>query len=485
MAKQQTPKVVSKKHLARLERERLQKRYLLIGTIVVVVLVVGVIIYGVLDQTVLAGLKPVAKVGNQTITTNEFVLRTSYERSRLVQQFGSTMQFAQSFGSDPTFASYFASTLTDIQTKLADPVSFGNSVLDIMVDDILIENKAKELNLSVSDQEIDNALHEGFGYFPRGTPTPSVTPTEFSTPTLSLTQKALISPTPTPTVGPTSTLEPSATPLPATPTLLIPVTATVQPSITPTLEPSPTPTPYTLEGFKTEFNKFLTELKTIKYTEKDIRALISTQLLRKKVNDVITKDLKPEEEQVSARHILVKDEATAQDVVKRLKAGEDFGKLAKELSQDTGTKDNGGDLGWFGRGKMVAPFEEAAFKLAVGQISDPVKSDFGYHVIQVIGHDIRPISSADFNTLIQTTFNNWLKSASAKETINRYAETVSKVAPATPAIPDQLLQALQQLQQIQQQQQQQQVPDLIQPTQESGTPQPTQPSGTPEPTTQP
>jgi len=482
MAKQQTPKVVSKKHLARLERERLQKRYLLIGTIVVVVLVVGVIIYGVLDQTVLVGLKPVAKVGNQTITTNDFVLRTSYERSRLVQQFESTIQFAQSFGSDPTFASYFASTLTDIQTKLADPVTFGNSVLDTMIDDITILNKAKELNLSVSDQEIDNALHEGFGYFPNGTPTPSVTPTEFLTPTLSLTEKALVSPTPTPTIAPTSTLEPSATPLPATPTPLVTTTPTVQPSITPTLEPSPTPTPYTQEGYNTEFNNFLTQLKTIKYTEKDIRALVSMQLLRKKVFDVITKDMKPEEEQVWARHILVKDEATAQDVIKRLKAGEDFGNLAKELSQDTGTNDIGGDLGWFGRGKMVAPFEDAAFKLAVGQISDPVKSDFGYHVIQVLGHEIRPISSADFDTLKQTTFTEWLKSFSAKETINRYADTVSKVAPATPAIPDQDLQALQQLQQIQQQQQ---APDLTQPSQESGTPQPTQQSGTPEPTTQP
>ena len=465
MAKQQTPRVVSKKHLARLERENLQKRYLLIGTIVVVVLVFGVIIYGILDQTVLAGLKPVAKVGNQSITTHEFVLRTSYERFRLIQQFDSTLQFAQSFGSDPSFAGYFASTLSDIQTKLADPVSFGNSILDNLVDDILIKKKAKELNISVSEADIDTALQEGFRYYPNGTPTPTITPTEFSTPTLSLTQQSLISPTPTATVGPTITLEPSKTPLPTTPTASIATTPTVEPSITPTLAPSPTATPYTLEGYNTEFNKFLTQLKTIKYSEKDIRALVSMQLLRKKVFDEITKDLKPEQDQVWARHILVKDEAASQDVVKRLKAGEDFATLAKELSQDTGTKDNGGDLGWFGKGQMVAPFEEAAFKLAVGQVSDPIKSDFGYHVIQVLGHEVRPISSADFDKLKQTTFSDWLKAVSAKEIINRYAETVSKVAPTTPAIPDQELQILQQLQLMQQQQQQQQqAPDVTQPT---------------------
>jgi peptidyl-prolyl cis-trans isomerase D len=471
MAKQPTPKVVSKKHLARIERENLQKRYLLIGTIIVVVLVFGVIIYGILDQTVLAGIKPVAKVGDQTITTNQFVLRTSYERSRLIQQFDSTLQFAQSFGSDPTFANYFASTLSDIQTRLADPVTFGNSVLDNMVDDILIANKAKELNITVSDAEIDTALHEGFGYYPNGTPTPTLTPTEFLTPTLSLTQQALISPTPSATAGPTLTPEPSVTSLPATPTPEISTTATVEPSITPTLEPSPTATPYTLEGYNSEFQKFLTQLKTIKYTEKDIRALVATQLLRKKVFDVINKDMKPEEEQVWARHILVKDEATAQDIEKRLKAGEDFAALAKEFSQDTSNKDNGGDLGWFGRGKMVAPFEDAAFKLGVGQISDPVKSDFGYHIIQILGHEVRPLSSTDFDTLKQTTFTDWLKTASAAITINRYAETVSKVAPTTPEISAEGLQFLQQLQALQQQQQQQQQAPL--PTEEPATPEPT------------
>jgi len=250
-------------------------------------------------------------------------------------------------------------------------------------------------------------------------------------------------------------------------------TALRTPTITPTLAPTPTPTPYTLAGFNTAFNNLLTQLKPIKFSEKDLRALVSTQLLRKKVFDAITKDMKPEEEQVWARHILVKDEATAQDVVKQLKAGKDFATLAKEVSIDTGTKDTGGDLGWFGRGKMVAPFEDAAFKLAIGQISDPVKSDFGYHIIQSLGHDTRPLSSADFDTLKQTTFSNWLKSVSAKETITRYADTVTKVAPATPAISDQDLQILQQLQQmLQQQQQQQQAPAQTQPTQESGTPQP-------------
>jgi foldase protein PrsA len=88
-------------------------------------------------------------------------------------------------------------------------------------------------------------------------------------------------------------------------------------------------------------------------------------------------------EQVRARHILVADRATADTVEAKLKAGGDFAALAKQYSTDTSTKDKGGELGFFGRGQMVPAFQDAAFALPVGAISAPVKSPFGWHVIQV------------------------------------------------------------------------------------------------------
>ena len=85
---------------------------------------------------------------------------------------------------------------------------------------------------------------------------------------------------------------------------------------------------------------------------------------------------------VRARHILVDTEEEAREILAQLQAGEDFAALAQEYSQD-GSAASGGDLGFFGKGQMVQPFEDAAFALAEGEISDVVQSQFGYHLIKL------------------------------------------------------------------------------------------------------
>jgi foldase protein PrsA len=85
---------------------------------------------------------------------------------------------------------------------------------------------------------------------------------------------------------------------------------------------------------------------------------------------------------IKCAHILVEKQSQALAVLERLKKGEKFAELAKQLSLDTGSGKRGGDLGYFGRGRMVKLFEVAAFNLSVGQISEPIKTEYGYHIIK-------------------------------------------------------------------------------------------------------
>jgi peptidyl-prolyl cis-trans isomerase C len=102
----------------------------------------------------------------------------------------------------------------------------------------------------------------------------------------------------------------------------------------------------------------------------------------------------PNEEEVHARHILVPTEAEAKDIEAQLKNGADFATLAKEKSKDPGAAD-GGDLGYFTKDQMVPEFADAAFKLEKGQISDPVKTQFGWHIIKIEDKRIRPTPTFD------------------------------------------------------------------------------------------
>ena len=129
------------------------------------------------------------------------------------------------------------------------------------------------------------------------------------------------------------------------------------------------------------------------YFEKTVRAQVQ-EADAKKFYDEQVKGIKPEEE-VRARHILVEDEKLANDLADKLKKGGDFNALAKEHSKDPGSKENGGDLGFFGRQQMVPEFETAAFKLAQGEVSAPVKSQFGFHIIKLEEKRSKPLPAFD------------------------------------------------------------------------------------------
>lgn len=480
MAKEKPAKITSKKHLARLERERRQTRLITWISIGIIVLVVGFIGYGILYQTVLKNLQPVVTVNGESVNLKEYQMRVRVTRQQYIDQYMQIYdqyqqyyQFAQMLGiditTDPSLSQTFSNMetqLNQIQSQLDDSTTIGQQVLEGITNELIIRQVASANGITVTKEEVDDAIRETYGYFPEGTPTPSPTQLPFDYPTLSSTQLALVTPTIAVTAGPsatpenTPTLVPTET-LPPTPTLDLTAIAsiTLEPSQTPTntAVPSststptqvptitstatitaipsitPTATPYTAELFQSNYQSALDYYAKLGMNESEFRKLFfESKLLQQRVSDLVITDVGTTREEVWARHILVADELTARVVLAELNAGADFATLAATFSTDTGTKNIGGDLGWFARNAMVAEFETAAFSLEIGEISEPVKSSYGWHIIQVLGHENRPLSEADRQTAITSAFNNWLTGQRTAATITITDAWTTN----TPVLPD-------------------------------------------------
>ena len=398
-----------KKHVARLQREKQQSRAILYAFIGILSVVVLLLIYGYLDINYFQLKRPVAKVGENEIQINQFQPRVRLQRQQLLSQYGMYQQYAQ-FGMD------VKTQLTQIETQLNGSEKLGQTVLDQMINEQLIRLECAKRGITFSDAELTEAKESAFNFFPNGSPTPSVTPTTFVTLGVPAEAFKIVTKTPIPSATPdftatpdltstaTATLEPpTATPL---------VTATTEPTST----PRPTSTPYTLEGFQSQFKETRDNLAVFGMSEKDYIGFFEIQILQKKLIDELTADVPYSETQVWARHILVADEATAKTVIERLNKGEDFATIAQEVSTDTGSAKNGGDLGWFGAGQMVPEFETAAFALKKpgDYTTTPVPSQYGFHIIQLIAKQDRPLTADQYDSAKNKVFTDWL--AAARET---------------------------------------------------------------------
>jgi len=165
-------------------------------------------------------------------------------------------------------------------------------------------------------------------------------------------------------------------------------------------------------------SQFAKWLKDNNLTEETFRERLRSEMLGAKMRDAVTSYLPDKMEQVRLRHILVASAEEANNILKQIKTNDDFVRLAQQYSLDMGTRDSGGELGFYPRGVLSPEIDRVAFSLVVGQISDVISTAFGYHIIQVLERDPQhPVSPEMAIALQQQAFMDWLAAERTKSTI--------------------------------------------------------------------
>jgi len=395
---------ITRKQLVGVERERVTNRILVIATAGVVAVVLGLIGWGIIQENVIAPGVVVAVVEGEEILGREFQIRVRANRQQSLGAYIQLVQNYEIFGSDPQIGQQILAQLNQLQFQLI-PDQMGLTTINQLVDDRLVALEAEKLGISFTASEIEEELRGFFGYFADGSPTPSSTPSIAATSTLSEAQLAIV------------TLTPTTTPLPS----VAPTAGGVDEEADSDSEPvdgdiatptsGPTATEFTLESYQNIYQEYLVaQEEDIGLREEDLRLIVLNNLYQNALYDLLTADVPTEQEQVWARHILVETEEAALQLLANLESGSDWADLALEHSLDTSNSQNGGDLGWFSFETIVTPFAEAAFAVEIGEISDPVESDFGWHVIQVIGHEMRPLSTQQYADARNVVFQEFVQS---------------------------------------------------------------------------
>ena len=424
--------------LSRHQREQQQIRRLYfimggVGALVALILAVALVSTYVIQPNTEVG-----KVGNETITRaayNKYRAWQIYNQMRIlqfyIQQDTQTPQSAQT--------TQYQTQITQLQQELVGLDTWptiDSSTLSQLADNMFIAQKAGDVKVSLTDDEALAAARKNFEPQPTPIPGPTDTPGPTNTPG---TPTATATATPTgPAATPTATA--TGTPPTATPTITSTPTQTHTPgpsptaTQTPTITPTPLPVPGAQQTAEASYNDFIKaiaagpkpsangycSLGCPGLSAQDYLNLVARpDELKKKITEALGANVPKTQDEVHAAHILVADVATANDIKAQLDKGADFATLAAKYSTDTSNKDSGGDLGWFAPtakgGTMVQEFSDAAFALTKpGQISDPVKSQFGWHIIKLIERGPRDLSASDIDTAKTKAFDDWLAGEKTK-----------------------------------------------------------------------
>ena len=463
------------------ERERNLRLTVIVGGVVGVSLLL--VLYGVVNELVFKPSSVLAQVEDRTIVTRDFWQQARLRQSELENQRLRLQVFSQQFGDSSLFASQIAS----INATLASPLTLGTQVLNEMIEGTVLAIKAPEVGVAVSDAEVEETLRDEVALGEGALTEPQATATadaaiEATATAETFTPTPLPSPSPAPEEGGDSGAEAAASPPEGDPE---------GPDTDPTTPEAPTILTDELyqEGLRA-LEENLRENAGMSLDS--YREVIRARLLRTKMSETISQDLvSTTEEQVRARHILISVDpepeeaagetpavetpapapengadatettegtaavaedsppapeiwnpdsngdgrvddaealAFAQILHQRILDGEDFADLALRFSNDPGSGSQGGDLGWAGRGRYVPEFDEAAFSLEVGELSAPIKTTFGYHIIEVLERDDeRPKEEASLQQAYAEAFQTWLQEQVLSLNIDRPDNLAAKL----------------------------------------------------------
>jgi parvulin-like peptidyl-prolyl isomerase len=340
----------SRRQLRRWNRERRAHRVLIGGVIGVVAITILILAFGYLRENVLRASETAATVNGESISLLQILERVKPRAAALDQQ--ARFYQAQGLGQAATQISLQRSGLPD-------------QVLDTMIEEKLVAAELANRGLTVADSDVQAAINKEIAE-----------------------QEALSNPTPSPT----------------------PDAAAASP--TPTMVPTPGPTPTSTavptlaeDAFQSAYDRFLSRANL---TDAAYRDLKRAEVARDKLREDIARNVPRTEPMVHARHILVDNTDSLQQAQQKLAEGVSFDQVASEMSTDRGTREKGGDLGWFPRGQMNAPFEAAAFTQPIGEIGQPVESPNGTHIIQVLERDdAHPLTSEQVDGKSSQGYQAW------------------------------------------------------------------------------
>ena len=344
----------SRRQLSKWQREHRQRLAILYTAAGLIVVTALVLAFGYWREVLVRPNEPAATVGDQPISVGALAQRLKPQLAALdmeIARLQSQLPFnaSSSSGADPA--------ARQVQMLYSQRLGAVDQVLTDLIDDELVVREAQRRNLVVAPEEIDDRINSDFAKQRAG----------------------------------------SAAPAP---------TAVAGPAVGPTPTPTPPPTLTASEYQET----YQTLLQRIGYSEDQYRRYVEAQVLRDKVRDAVGGSIAPVQEQVHARRITVATQEEATAALAQIRAGEaTMENLAREKSLDLLSKNEGGDLGWLPRGIDSTPFDEQAFRLAVGEISEPFVTPTGWEFLQILEKGERPLRPEHLDRLKQRAFDDWLR----------------------------------------------------------------------------